>query len=473
MYGASALLRQRMNRLRWLLPLALALLSVFYQLGPAAWVHDRISHEFHYAVEILFYALLGPLAVFLAIGQVRVWLEERECLERHARANERRLVAISAASADAILGLDLDGKVETWNRGAELILGYSEETSRGKRLVDFLGGSKAAAVEVHWLVGQVTEVGFVRGHETSFRDALGREVLVDLTATQLTDELGQPFGISVILRDIGDRKRREQEIHRLNVSLNEEVAARTAELAAKVNELAGANDELEKLDRMRSEFVSLVSHQLRAPLTNMLGALSRIEVSCDNRNPTCTRMMSVVAQQVGRLDRLVRDILNTARIEAGELDLQAEPFSILPVVRQVVQQVQAGASERIFRLPTKPGLPMAFADRDRVVEVLANLLDNAVKYSPPAHPVALDVRADDKEIVVSVRDWGPGLPPNDLQRVFHKFYRSDGGDAQAAYGYGLGLYVCERLVAAMGGRVWAENALDGGAVFSFSLPVAA
>ena len=473
MSGASALLRQRVDRLRWLVPLALGLLSTFYQLGPATWVHDRVSHEVHYAVEIIFYGVVGPLAVFWAVGQVRGWLEERERLERQARANERRLAAISAASADAILGLQPGGTVESWNRGAELILGYSEEESKGKALVDLLGGTEAAAVEVQWLFGQVTEVGFVRGHETSFRDAFGRQVLVDLTATRLTDEHGKPFGISVILRDIGDRKRREQEIQRLNASLNLEVAARTGELAAKVNELAHANAELEKLDRMRSEFVSLVSHQLRAPLTNMLGALSRIELSCDSRNVTCLRMMPIVGQQVGRLDRLVRDILNTARIEAGELDLQAEPFSLLPVMRQVVQQVQAGASDRSFHLPTKPGLPMAFADRDRVLEVLANLLDNAVKYSEPGKPVALDIRADDKEIVVSVRDWGPGLPPDDLQRVFHKFYRSDGGDAQAAYGYGLGLYVCQRLVAAMGGRVWAENASDGGAVLSFSLPVAA
>ena len=473
MSGASALLRQRVDRLRWLVPLALGLLSTFYQLGPATWVHDRVSHEVHYAVEIIFYGVVGPLAVFWAVGQVRGWLEERERLERQARANERRLAAISAASADAILGLQPGGTVESWNRGAELILGYSEEESKGKALVDLLGGTEAAAVEVQWLFGQVTEVGFVRGHETSFRDPFGRQVLVELTATRLTDELGKPFGISVILRDIGDRKRREQEIQRLNASLNLEVAARTGELAAKVNELAHANAELEKLDRMRSEFVSLVSHQLRAPLTNMLGALSRIELSCDSRNVTCLRMMPIVGQQVGRLDRLVRDILNTARIEAGELDLQAEPFSLLPTMRQVVQQVQAGASDRSFQLPTKPGLPMAFADRDRVLEVLANLLDNAVKYSAPGKPVALDIRADDKEIVVSVRDWGPGLPPDDLQRVFHKFYRSDGGDAQAAYGYGLGLYVCQRLVAAMGGRVWAENASDGGAVLSFSLPVAA
>ncbi|MFA5787350.1 MAG: ATP-binding protein [Actinomycetota bacterium] len=473
MIGPSALLRQRVDRLRWILPLGLALASSLYQLGPATWVHDRVSHASHYGVEIIFYGLVGPIAVFWAVGRVRGWLEDRERLERQARASERRLAAISAASADAILSVDPHGMIESWNRGAELILGYGGEAAKGKPLVDLLSGPESASVEVQWLLGQVVEAGFVRGHETSCRDASGREVLVDLTATQLADEHGKPLGISIILRDISERKRRELEIRRLNTSLNTEVTARTAELAAKVDELAHANAGLEKLDRMRTEFVSLVSHQLRAPLTNMLGALSRIEASCNTRNDTCTRMMGVFAQQVGRLDRLVRDVLNAARIEAGDLHLQTEPFSVLPVVRQVVQQVQAGAADRAFHLPTKPGLPMALADRDRVVEVLANLLDNAMKYSPPGQPVALDVRADDKEVILSVRDWGPGLPPDDLQRVFYKFYRADNGDAQAAYGYGLGLYVCQRLVAAMGGRVWAENAEDGGAVFSFSLPVAA
>ena len=473
MIGASALLRRRVDLLRWLLPVGLMLISVLYQFGPATWVHDQLSHALHYVIEIAFYGLVGPLAVFWAVGLVQGWLEDRERLEHHARTSERRLAAITTASADAILGLDPAGTIETWNRGAELILGYKVEEAKGRTLVDLFGGTEAARIQVQWLLGQLTQVGLVRGHEASCVDALGREVLVEITATRLADEQGRPFSISVILRDVSGRKRREEEIRRLNVTLNEQVAARTRELAAKVNELASANAELESLDRMRSEFVSLVSHQLRSPLTNVLGALSHIEASCNKRNPTCARMTSVVAQQVERLDRLVRDILNAARIEAGQLDLHAEPISVIPVLRQVVQQIQPGAPDRVFRLPTKPGLPMAFADRDRVVEVLANLLDNALKYSPRGKPVVLDVRADDKEIVLSVRDWGTGLPPEDLQRVFGKFYRADGSDSQTAYGYGLGLYVCQRLVSAMGGRVWAENAEDGGAVFSFSLPVAA
>ena len=120
----------------------------------------------------------------------------------------------------------------------------------------------------------------------------------------------------------------------------------------------------------------------------------------------------------------------------------------------------------------KPGLPLVFADRDRVAEVLANLLDNADKYSLPGRHVDVDIQADQIEVIVSVRDWGRGLPPNDLDHVFDKFYRADSSDAQTAYGYGLGLYVCRQLVQAQGGRIWAENTPEGsGAVLSFALPL--
>jgi K+-sensing histidine kinase KdpD len=106
-----------------------------------------------------------------------------------------------------------------------------------------------------------------------------------------------------------------------------------------------------------------------------------------------------------------------------------------------------------------------------VAEVLANLLDNADKYSPPQKEVIIEVRADQTEVTLSVRDFGPGLSPTDLERVFDKFQRTDGSDSQAVYGYGLGLYICRRLVEAQGGRIWAENHPNGGAVFSFALPV--
>jgi K+-sensing histidine kinase KdpD len=287
----------------------------------------------------------------------------------------------------------------------------------------------------------------------------------------LTDDNGQSVGMSVILRDVTERKHRDEEIRRLNASLNEQVAERTRELAEKVEQLAHANADLRKLDQMRTEFVSVVSHQIRAPLTNMRGAMERMEGDCPVINATCARMFTILDQQTARLDRLVKDVLNTARIEAGQLVLESEPLSVVSVVQQVAEQIRARTDFRWINVTAKPGLPLVFADRDRVAEVLANLLDNADKYSPLGKEIDIDIRADQIEVIVSVRDRGRGLPPNDLEHVFDKFYRADSSDAQTAYGYGLGLYVCNQLVRAQGGRIWAENALDGGAVFSFALPV--
>jgi two-component system sensor histidine kinase KdpD len=151
--------------------------------------------------------------------------------------------------------------------------------------------------------------------------------------------------------------------------------------------------------------------------------------------------------------------------------LHMEPISVLAVVRQAIQQISARTSPHAIHLADKPGLPLVYADRDRVAEVLANLLDNADKYATSEQGVSIEVRADQTEVTIAVRDSGPGLPANDFERIFDKFYRTDSSDSQAAYGYGLGLYVCRRLVEAQNGRIWAENHPDGGAVFSFSLPV--
>ncbi len=464
-------LRQRFTVLRWALPLVLGVLAVLYEIGPGRWIHDdSVSTYFNLGIAI--YGMGLPLLAFATLTLLLHWLDRKEQAEKHAWTTEQRLAAIMAASADAIIGLDSAGRITSWNRGAELLFARKAASIQGRPLSDLLGSGEASAVELDWLLQSVRQTGSLRGHETTCRDAQGREIAVELTATHLTDEAGQSLGMSVILRDITERRHRDAEIRRLNANLNEQVVERTRELAEKVEELARANAELHKLDQMRTEFVSVVSHQIRAPLTNMRGAIERMNHDCGVVNVTCNRMFTILDQQVGRLDRLVKDTLSAARIEAGELMLQPEPISVLPVIHQVVEQTRARTANRPFHVLTKPGLPLVFADRDRVAEVLANLLDNADKYSPAGNEVVVDVRADQTEVTLSVRDCGRGLPSGDLDHVFDKFYRADGSDSQAAYGYGLGLYVCRQLVTAQGGRIWAENAPNGGAVFSFSLPIA-
>jgi len=463
-------LKRRIVFLRWALPLIFAISAAAYQLGPARWVH-AYNHSYHFAIEIMFYSTVGPLLAFWAITLIGRWLDQKEQAEMKVRDSQQRLASITAASADAILSLDTKGSIESWNTGAELIFGYAAREILGRSFSHLFGGGEAAEVEFHWLVENVEQTGFVRQHETTCQDVTGRKVAVELTATQLTNETGTHPGMSVILRDITDRKRREEEIRQLNASLMEQVDERTRELAEKVDQLARANAELQQLDRTRSEFVSLVSHQLRAPLTNMRGAAEHIGANCDIMNSTCVHMLDILNQQFERLDGLVRDVLNAARIESGDLLLHPEPISVLPMVGQVVEQMRARAQGRVIKIPDAPGLPLVYADRDRMAEALVNLLDNADKYSPHGEEIAIEVRANEVEVVLSVRDHGHGLPVIDLERVFEKFYRTDSSDSQDAYGYGLGLYVCRLLVEAQGGRIWAENHPQGGAVFSFAMPV--
>ncbi len=467
-----AKLSDRMHMLQWTLPFAIGILFVTYEIGPGRWIHDIYGASAYFGVDVLLYAAIVPPISFLILGRFVRSLEQQENGAGQVDATQRRLASIISTSVDAILSLGASGRIESWNREAEILFGYSPDEICGRQLADLLGGGTAARVESDWLTQIVQTSGFVRNHETTCRDVEGRSIDVDLTATRLGDEPDRYDGMSIFVREATERRRRDEEIRRLNDNLNQQIAERTRELAEKVEELARANTELKKLDQMRSEFVSLVSHQLRAPLTNMNGAVEHIAANCSAMNSTCVRMLGILNQQVDRLDRLVSDVLNAAAIESGELALHPEPVSLTPILKQVVEQIRARMAVRSFYLPLKPGLPLVFADRDRVVEVLANLCDNADKYSPPGKEIVIETRADETEVTIAVRDFGRGILPDDLERVFDKFYRTDSSDSQAAYGYGLGLYVCRQLVQAQGGRIWAENHPEGGAILSFTLPVA-
>lgn len=383
----------------------------------------------------------------------------------------RRWASAARDSVEGLIRVDREGRIEGWNRGAALLLAYESREILGRPLTDLFEAKASAPIEVEWLRESANHDLPQRTHETVWLDAEGRRLHVSLAAWRIQDDDGRRAGLAVGVRDIGDARRREADLQAMYETLRRQAAQRRRELAEKVDALARANADLQKLDQTRTEFVSLVSHQIRAPLTNMRGAVTRLQTDCGIAEPDCLRMFEILHEQADRLDTLVSEVLNASRIEAGGLVLHPEPVSILPVVRQVVEQVGARSAGRPIRVPSKPGMPMVYADRDRVAEILANFLDNADKYTPPDQHLTVDLRADQTELVVSVRDYGPGLAESDLPRVFEKFYRADSSDSQSSYGHGLGLYVCRLLAEAQGGRVWAENHPEGGAVFSLALPV--
>jgi PAS domain S-box-containing protein len=464
-------LKQRVKTLRWLVPIVVFLGSLLYQFGFARWVSHTFGEDSHYWVEVGFYTAAGSVIAFWTISVIQQWIEKSESVQNQARLTEHRLASITSASADAILSVDHSGNIQSWNRGAELLFGYVEEEVLGMAFSDLLVGPEGASTELQWLMDNIHQNGFIREHETICHDSSGKHHYVELTGTQLLNLEDLPIGASLILRDISARKKREEEIQRLNTSLNQQVEDRTRELAEKVVALDKANQDLQRLDQMRAEFISLVSHQIRAPLTNMRGAIARMEEGCNTVNSTCNSMFLIVDQQVTRLERLVQRVLHAIRIEAEELRVYPEPLSLMPFLNQILDQTKTRSSDHAIHLPLKPGLPMILADRDHLSEVMTNLLDNADKYSPEGSDVILDVRASQEEIIISIRDQGPGIPDSDLEQVFQKYYRSDNSDSQRAYGYGLGLFVCRSLVEAQGGRIWAENHRDGGSIFSIALPV--
>lgn len=471
MNSVSVPVKKRVVYLTWSLPIVLLLLAILSQFGLLRWLDSDYSPSINYIVAYLLVALLGSSLVFFTIRQIGFWLDEADQAANRNRKKEDQLAHIMDTSADAILTLDSKGCINGWNYGAESLFGFEDADVLGYPFSDLLGGGSAAEVESHWLVEEVQRTSLLRGHETTCVGFDGRRIDVELTATRIGKSHNGHAGLSLILRDITRRKRKEEETRLLNEALNRQAIERNHELAIKVKELGRANNELYKLDQTRSEFVSLVSHQIRAPLTNMGGAVQRMQADCKAINPTCTRMFTIFEQQVDRLDRLVQDVLNASLLEAGEVSLHPEPISVLSVVRQSTREIQARRLGRTIILAEKPGLPLVYADRDRVTEVIANLLDNADKYSPAGEEINVQVRADQNEVTVSVRNAGTGIPADKLDRIFDKFYRTDTSDSQLAYGYGLGLYVCRRLIEAQGGHIWAENHPDGGSIFSFALPV--
>jgi signal transduction histidine kinase len=270
---------------------------------------------------------------------------------------------------------------------------------------------------------------------------------------------------------VEQKEQAEAEVYRLNVELQQRVEDRTRELATKAEALTAANERLQELDRLKSEFISLVSHELRTPVTNVRGAIELMEGDCAALNPTCARMFQIISGQIGRLGRLVNDVLNISSIEAGGLSLNREAVDVVRIAERAVDEFAARRTGHVLRRSGDAGHVRVWADADRLYEVVSNLLDNATKFSPPRSEVILDVRTGGQEAVVSVSDRGPGIPSDALERIFEKFHRLDVGDAKATYGYGLGLYLCRCLVEAMGGRIWVESEPGQGTYFRFTVPL--
>ncbi len=365
------------------------------------------------------------IEALLALGaNTSAALSNAELYSRVSLEKERS-VAILANIADGIVAVDRDGEVVLWNAAAEEITGVPAEEALGRTPTQVLQRTLESDEEEGGSGPRL--VSITRGSD---------EVWLSLSETVMRDPLGAVAGRIFAFRDIS--------------------ADRTVE-------------------QVKSDFVAAVSHQLRTPLTSIYGfaeTMLREDVLFgeDERRT----FLGYIASESERLTGIVDELLNVARLDAGDLQVEPEPIDVGSVVSEVVETAEETGAVNGHRfvvdLPAEP--LSAEADRDKLRQVFSILVENALKYSPNGGTVTVGARRGDGTVEVRVVDEGTGIPPAEQERIFRKFYRAESTVRDGGGGTGLGLFIAKELVTAMGGRIWVESAEGEGSKFAFELPAA-
>lgn len=225
-------------------------------------------------------------------------------------------------------------------------------------------------------------------------------------------------------------------------------------------------------ERLRSALLSSVSHDLRTPLATIEGASSSLlELESVHDAETRHRLLKTICDESSHMSQLVDNILQMTRIQSGSLTVHKEWQPVEEVIGSALGRMEKALAEHPVRTHVPDDLPMAPLDGVLIEQVLVNLLDNAIKHTPPGTPVEISATAAGDQVILAVADRGQGLPEEEKERVFEKFYRIRKPGVKAQAGTGLGLAICQAIVAAHGGRIWAENRAEGGARFCFALPI--
>jgi len=367
--------------------------------------------------------------------------ERAEALEREqqarAQAQEamRRMETILESMTDAFFALDAQARFVYVNRRAAEIWQIDRSRLIGRSVWEvfpqFVGSEMQEAYREILHNKQPLAIEFYYPPTDTW---------VSLRAYPTED------GIAGYFMDITQRKRAEEERERLLADLQE-------------------------ANRAREDILRTVSHDLRNPLASILGQAELLERRLAGAGAERElHSAETIAASARRMNTMIQDLVDMARSESGQLRLERRRVDLRAFASDLKERLAATLDTARIDLQVPEGLPPLLADPDRLDRILTNLWTNALKYSTPGTPVTVHARLEDGWVITSVTDRGPGIPPEDLPRLFQRYFRPRGGERRE--GVGLGLYITRMLVEAHGGRVWAESQLGVGSTFSFSLPVA-
>jgi len=388
----------------------------------------------------------------------------------------RQFAALVNASGDLAFVAQVDGLLRLTNPAVNRALRLEAPPNA---LEDFLATPKPSRAFLHtaskdgWS-GEVElrrEDGSLLPASLNLRpvwdERLGRHLLVG-TAADLTRIREREDDLRAALSQVAVAR---SDLEALNAGLEQRVNERTRELGDSVERLRRMNLELQELGRLKTEFVTLVSHELRAPLTNIRAGVELLLAAHPDLGQGVREQLNLVAVETERLGSFVEAILDLSALEAGRFPLHCAPTDLTAAVERVVARLrtQPGGADVVVDMPAS--LPMVWGDERAVDSVLFHVLDNALKYAPGGE-IRVQAGPQPGRVQITVTDHGPGIPPEERQRVFEMFHRLDVRDAREVYGHGLGLHLARRLLEAMGGGIRAEEAPGGGTCVAFWIPVA-
>ena len=481
---------------------------------------------------------LMMVVIAVALAAILGWLVERERTARKEQTRIATELTQLIDTANAlIIGLGRNGLINEWNQKAAEITGYSKDEVLGHNMVEELITDEfkglLSEVQDKALQGEETT-----SFGLPLRAKDGKQIELLFNATARRDTSGNIVGVIGVGQDITERKRAEKEINILarfpsenpnpvlriardgtvlyaNPAslplLNEwrcQIGQRSPEHcykfvsealssgASRVTELEGQGrmfsltfapvadyvyvygldiTERKRIEDMKTEFVSIVSHEFRTPLTSIKGFVDLIlEGDTGEINETQKEFLEIAQVETNRLAALVTDLLDVSRIETGRIELRMEPLSIGEIINAAITSLRPQATEKAVGVTVRlseESLKVK-GEHDRVNQVLLNLLSNAIKYNRQGGKVDIMVSRDNGMVQVDVVDTGIGIPSGDIPMLFTKFYKAGATAAVSTGGTGLGLFIAKSLVELHGGRIWVKSKEGKGSTFSFTLPVA-
>jgi PAS domain S-box-containing protein len=351
---------------------------------------------------------------------------------KFAEEKSAKLAAIIASSDDAIISKTLESVITSWNDSAQRMFGYAAEEMIGETIYKLIPNDRQE--EEPLILGRLRSGERVEHFETKRLTKEGKLLDVSVSVSPVKDSKGNIIGLSKIARDITERKMDETR---------------------------------------KNDFIGMVSHELKTPLTSLSAILQVAGAKLKNSDDSfLAGAMHKANVQVKRMTAMINGFLNVSRLESAKILIEKQRFQLEALIAEVIEEISLTVSTHVIHF-SHCQLKAVNADRDKISSVISNLIGNAIKYSPNGTNIEISCATDNQNVVVSVKDEGIGIKPQDAKMIFDRYYRVESTDTKNISGFGIGLYVSAEIIRRHGGDIWVESEKGKGSVFHFSLPLEA